>query len=165
LWPRTPDKVFSVTEAWAEENPETLRRLLGALIRAAAWADAQENRAALAAILSQPGYVGAPADVIARSLTDIVYHAGAAGAPQPAHAGWLLTQMMRWGHVAPETDIAAVARQVYRPEIYAAAAASLGMAPIAAADSLEGYGTRGLYRLEDSAAEAEAAPLSRVRRG
>ncbi|HET6970573.1 MAG TPA: CmpA/NrtA family ABC transporter substrate-binding protein, partial [Phenylobacterium sp.] len=54
LWPGTPDKVFATTEAWAEANPAALQALLRALLKAAVWADAPENRAELAAILARP---------------------------------------------------------------------------------------------------------------
>ena len=35
IWPNNPEKVFGVTEAWAEQYPNTHLRLLRALIRAA----------------------------------------------------------------------------------------------------------------------------------
>jgi len=162
IWPRTPDKVFAVAEACAAADPPRLQALLRAMIRAAAWCDAPDNRAALAEILSRPHYVGAEARVIARSLGDIVYDADGAGQPLPVHAAWLLAQMMRWGHIPPDTDIAAVARQVYRPDLYAQAAASLGMSTPAPTDSLVGYGANGAFSLADARGEALHAPLSRV---
>jgi NitT/TauT family transport system ATP-binding protein/nitrate/nitrite transport system substrate-binding protein len=164
LWPRTPDKVFSVREAWAQAHPEALQAVLRALIRAAAWADESANRAELAAILARPDYVAADADVIARSLTDIVYHADHANCPRTVHAAWLLSQMMRWGHIGAEVNIPQVAERVYRPDLYAVAASTLGLPPAPAVDSLRGYGAAGVYRLQDAHIEAAAAPLSRLHR-
>lgn len=157
LRPRTPDKVFAVTEAWAEGHPAELQSLLRALTRAAAWADAAENRAELAAILAQEGHVNADAGVIERTLRHLTYHAAGANLPQPVHAGWMLGQMMRWGHIAPQTDIPAVAQRVYRPDLYSIAAASLGIDVPAIAESLTGFGP-----LADAYAEASSAPLSRI---
>jgi NitT/TauT family transport system ATP-binding protein/nitrate/nitrite transport system substrate-binding protein len=122
LRPRTPDKVLAVTEAWAAEHPDVLPALLRALVRGAAWAEA--NRAELAAILARPRYVGAPAEVIAPSLADMVFHAGDANAPDPAHATWLLEQMARWGHLPASADPTAIAARVYRPDLYALASAA-----------------------------------------
>jgi ABC-type nitrate/sulfonate/bicarbonate transport system substrate-binding protein len=74
VWRGGPEKVFGTTETWAERNPEILQALLRALLRAAAWADAPENRGALAGLLARPDYVGAEAATIAGSLGDIVFH-------------------------------------------------------------------------------------------
>ncbi len=164
IWPRTPDKVFAVTEAWAEANPGALQAMLRALAQAAAWADAPENRPELAVILAQPGYVAADAVVIERSLSDMVFHAGGATCPAPAHGGWLLTQMMRWGHVPADLDIPAAARRIYRPDLHAQAMEALGLPATQPTESLEGFGATGRYRLEDSAREAAIAPLSRLGR-
>jgi NitT/TauT family transport system ATP-binding protein/nitrate/nitrite transport system substrate-binding protein len=163
FWPRTPDKVFAVTEAWARENPERLQALLRAMIRAAAWCDAPQNRPALAEILARSDYVGADREVIARSLGGMVFHDADAGAPLPVHAGWLLAQMMRWGHVAADLDIARVAARVYRPDLYAQAAMSLRLAIGPLPVTLAGYGAGGVFRLETARAEAIASPLSRMR--
>lgn len=123
LWPRTPDKVLAVTEAWAAEHPDALQALLRALLRAAAWAET--NRPELAAILAQPHYVGAPARVIAASLADMIFHTDAANAPDPAHAAWLLEQMARWRHLPASADAAGIVARVYRPDLYEAARATI----------------------------------------
>lgn len=136
LWPRTPDKVLAVRESWGAENPDALQALLRGLLAAAAWADDPANRAELVELLSQPQYVGAPAPVIDASLVDMIFHADAANAPQPLHAEWLLSQMQRWGHVSRELDVAGVARRVYRPDLFAAAA---GGASAPLLEALEGF--------------------------
>ncbi|WP_293676826.1 ABC transporter substrate-binding protein [uncultured Phenylobacterium sp.] len=163
LWPRTPDKVFAVTEAWAEADPPRLRAVLRALLRAAAWADAQENRAELAAILARPHYVGADAAVIEASLGDIVFDADGASAPQPVHAAWLLSQMMRWRHIPADVDIGRVAGQVYRPDLHAAAAVDLGRPAIVPLDGLVGFSPLGPFRLAEAQAHAVHGALSRLR--
>ena len=60
IWPSSPEKVLGVRPAWAEANAETLSRLMVALDAAARWCDAPENRPALAAMLADDAYVGAP---------------------------------------------------------------------------------------------------------
>jgi nitrate/nitrite transport system substrate-binding protein len=142
LWRVGPDKVFGVTDAWARRNPETLTALLRALIRAQAWADEPGHRGELAALLSHPRYVNAPEALVGLSLLGsppyarsepgsdsldyIIYHRYAASFPWRSHAVWFLTQMLRWGQIGPEVDIAAAAEAAYRPDLYRLAAADLG---------------------------------------
>ena len=126
IWPRSPDKVFGVTQGWAERHPETLSALIRAMERAAAWADARENRAELAALLA--GFIGAPEAALRLSLVGpdgdapeafkdpdyIIFHREGANRPVAGHARWFLGQMARWGQV----PAAAEAEAVYRPDLY-----------------------------------------------
>ena len=127
FWPGSPDKVFGLKAQWAATYPDELRAALRAMIRASAWADDPANRQTLAELLSAPEHIGAPAEVIAWALKDeIVFHHNAAGLPRREHALWFLSQMVRWGQVGPGQDLRAVADAVYRPDLFQAAAASLG---------------------------------------
>jgi nitrate/nitrite transport system substrate-binding protein len=71
LWKNNPEKVFGITADFAEQNPNTTRAVVKALIRAAIWLDENDNanRAEAVEILSRPEYVGADAEVIANSMT------------------------------------------------------------------------------------------------
>ncbi|MDR7114577.1 CmpA/NrtA family ABC transporter substrate-binding protein [Caulobacter sp. BE254] len=127
FWPGGPDKVFGVTAAWAASHGDELRAALRALIRAAAWADEPGNHAELVALLSRPDHVGVEPEIVARALkSEIVFHRDAAGLPRREHALWFLSQMVRWGQVGPDLDLAAVADRVYRPDLFRDAALSLG---------------------------------------
>lgn len=144
LWNNSPEKVFTVTETFAEREPRLHQALLRALLEAAAWTDAPENRREVAYILSDTRYVGAPAPLLMGSLTgrllagpdgdaDLlpdfhVFHRYAANFPWISHALWLLTQMSRWGQIAAPVDLPTVARRVYRPDLYREAARALGIA-------------------------------------
>ena len=148
IWRASPDKVFGLTQAWAERHTEALDALLRALIMAGAWCDEIGNRRELASILSHPRYVGAPEDALARSLVSapegsdhddgIVYHRYAAGFPWRSHAVWFLSQMIRWGQVSPDIDIAGTAARAYRPDLYRAAAQSIGVAVPIVDEKVEG---------------------------
>jgi len=165
IWKNNPEKVFGVTKAWAEANPNTLRAVVKALIRAGMWldADGNANRAEAAEILSRPEYVGADAAVIANSMTGTfeyekgdkrevadfnVFFRYHATYPYYADAVWYLTQMRRWGQIGetkPDAWYDEVARKVYRPDIYMAAAKELiaeGKATAAdfPPDGEDGYG-------------------------
>lgn len=142
LWNNAPDKVFGATAEWVERHPGTHRALLMALIEASEWADRLENRSELIAMLASPSYVGVPIEVVGMSLSGGIqyaldeaprpladyhrFHASAANFPWRSHALWYLAQMVRWRQLPPDADLAAIARQAFRPDLYREAAAALG---------------------------------------
>ncbi len=143
IWNNSPEKVLAVNRAFAEQHAEVHQALLRALIEAARWTDAAENRHEVAGILAQERYVGAPEPLLAASLTGRfvfmpggdsvgvpdfhVFHRYAANFPWTSHAVWLLTQMLRWGQLASPVDLLTVARSVYRPDLYSQAARDVGV--------------------------------------
>ena len=145
IWKDNPEKVFGVSQAWADKNPNTHKAVLKALIRAAMWLDSGglENRKEAAKIMSRPEYVGADYEVIANSMTGTfeyekgdkrsvhdfnVFFRYNATYPYYSDAVWYLSQMRRWGQIAkqkPDSWYMAMAKQVYRPDLYAEAAKEL----------------------------------------
>ncbi|MBY6135727.1 ABC transporter substrate-binding protein [Nocardioides marinus] len=145
IWKNNPEKVFGITAEFAEENPNTTRAVVKALIRAAMWLDENDNanRAEAVEILSRPDYVGADPEVIANSMTGTfeyepgdkrevpdfnVFFRYNATYPFYSDAVWYLTQMRRWGQIGeakPDSWYDEVARSVYKPEIYLEAAKML----------------------------------------
>jgi nitrate/nitrite transport system substrate-binding protein len=145
IWPVSPDKVFGVTRAWAEKNPNTLLAVAKALIRASIWLDASNgvNRKEAAQILSRPEYVGADYRVLSNSMLGTfeygtgdkrqkpnfnVFFRGYASYPYLSDAVWSLTQMRRWGQITeskPDQWYHETAKRVYRPDIYLKAASLL----------------------------------------
>ncbi|CAN7254014.1 CmpA/NrtA family ABC transporter substrate-binding protein [Phenylobacterium sp. LjRoot225] len=162
VWRDGPEKVFGVTADWATRNPEALQALLRALLKGAAWADDPENRAQLAQILAQPEYVDASVGSIARSLPTTSFHRNAANAPLPVQAGWLLSQMMRWGHAPPDLDIRAMAEAVYRLDLYNQAAADLGWSTVSAPEAADGFADGRVFRLGEAQAYAQSFTLGRL---
>ncbi|MDF4311547.1 CmpA/NrtA family ABC transporter substrate-binding protein, partial [Vibrio parahaemolyticus] len=138
IWKNNPEKVFGVSKAWAEKNPNTHIRVVKALIRAAHWLDENNNanRQEAVKMLAKSEYVGADADVIANSMTgtfeyekgdkrDVpdfnVFFRHNATYPYYSDAIWYLTQMRRWGQISSEKSddwYMDVAKEVYRPDIY-----------------------------------------------
>lgn len=145
IWKNNPEKVFGVSNKWAEENPNTHLAVVKALIRAAKWLDENNNanRAEAVKILAKSEYVGADAEVIANSMTgtfeyekgdkrDVpdfnVFYRYFATYPYYSDAIWYLTQMRRWGQIAEgKSDqwYIDTAKKVYRPDIYMQAAKML----------------------------------------
>jgi len=145
IWKDNPEKVFGVSKAWADKYPNTHIRVVKALIRAAQWLDANndKNRPEAVKILSKSNYVGADYNVIANSMTGTfeyekgdkrslpdfnVFFRYNATYPYYSDAIWYLTQMRRWGQIAeqkPDSWYMDIAKKVYRPDIYAIAAKEL----------------------------------------
>jgi len=134
IWSASPDKVLGVTERWAEEHPDALAALLRALDAAARWCGDPTNRAEAAEILARPDYLGQPAALIVGALSGritagtgetiiavadfFVPYAGGANSPDPAHALWFYSQMVRWGQIEASAGSARIAAASYRPDLY-----------------------------------------------
>jgi nitrate/nitrite transport system substrate-binding protein len=159
IWNNNPEKVLGVNQEWAEQNPNTHKALIRALLQAARWMDAHENRPEVVDIISRSHYVNAPAEIVGMSMTGTfryglgeppvsmpdfnVFFRFAATFPWRSHAEWFLTQMMRWGQIEEPVDIAAVADEVYRPDLYREAAVALDLALPMVDRKREGDHTRG----------------------
>ena len=145
IWKNNPEKVFGVTKAWADENPNTLVALTKALIKAGKWLDATKdgklvNREEACRILSQPNYVGADFDIINNSMSGHFYFQKTdkrampdfnvffkyhATYPHYSDGVWFLTQMRRWGQITEAKSAAwyhETAKSVYLPDVYRKAA-------------------------------------------
>jgi nitrate/nitrite transport system substrate-binding protein len=173
LWNNNPEKVFGVNAEWAEQYPNTHRALLTALLRAARWTDALENRPAVAEMIAQPRYVNAPVEIVAQSMTGTFRHAldeppvrmpdfnvffrFGATYPWRSHALWFLTQMIRWGQIDRPIDLAATAAEVYRPDLYREAAEGLDLAVPTVDYKTEGHHTRG-WTLEQATTRLAMGP-------
>ncbi len=144
IWKNNPEKVFAVTSDWAAKNPATHVAVVKALIRAAEWLDASpENRVEACRILARPEYVGADFKIIANSMTGTweyapgdtrrlpdfnVFFRYFATYPYYSDAIWFLTQMRRWGQIGEARSddwYKQTAADVYKPDIYLAAARAL----------------------------------------
>lgn len=164
IWADGPEKVFGVTADWAQRHPQALQALLRALLKAGAWAEDPENRQQLAHLLAREDYVDAAAGSIARSLPTTSFHRGGANAPLPVQAGWLLSQMIRWGQAPRELDVRRIATEVYRLDLYNQAAADLGWARASSPSAAEGFADGRAFRLDEALAYAETFPLRRLTR-
>ena len=135
IWPSSPEKVLGVRPDWADNNAETLARLLVALDRAAEWCDDRGNRRELATMLSP--YVDAPEDLVRDLLLDrylvdpdgrvraipdyLTFHRGAANFPWISEALWTFGQMVRWGQARYSPADERAAASACRPDLYRAA--------------------------------------------
>jgi nitrate/nitrite transport system substrate-binding protein len=145
LMKNSAEKIFGVNKSWADKNPNTHKAVIKALIRASMWLDAEnnKNRNEGVEMLSQKQYVGADYEVIANSMNGTfeyekgdkrdlpdfnVFFRHNGSYPYYSDAIWSLTQMRRWGQINEYKSDAwymETAKQVYRPDIYMAAAKAL----------------------------------------
>jgi ABC-type nitrate/sulfonate/bicarbonate transport system substrate-binding protein len=152
IWNNGTEKVFAVGQVLADQSPDRLQAALRALLRAAEYCDTPSSAPAVAALLSQEKYLGLPAEIIQTSLPgaasrrsatsfanadESVFFANAANFPWRSHAQWFLREMTRWGYIGRDAD-QAIATAIFRPELYAQAARSLGLAVPAAEVKREG---------------------------
>jgi NitT/TauT family transport system ATP-binding protein/nitrate/nitrite transport system substrate-binding protein len=147
IWNHGLEKVFAVRQRIAEATPERLQAALRALLCAAQFCDDPVNAPKVAAILAQDAYLDLPADVIATSLPSTatarphadksVFFANMATFPWLSQAQWFLGEMRRWGYLGTGADSQSIA-SIFRPDLHAAAALSLGLAVPANTTKSEG---------------------------
>ena len=141
IWPFSPEKVLGCRLEWAQRHPKQLACLQRALYRASVWCEEPGNHAELAGLLSQPRYVGAPAELLRRALGGrlaLTTHSEPvqvedffvparqhATFPWVSHGLWFYEQMLRWKQIEFAAHQVAVVRATYRPDLYRAALGSV----------------------------------------
>ncbi len=161
LWARSPEKVLGVRDAWAKRNPALVSDLVRALISAGRWLDEPGNRPEAARILARADYIGVPEEILLRPLTGklitggkqrdivdpdlVIFHRGDANFPWHSHAVWIMTQMIRWGQIREPFDLGALAREIFRTDLYREAVAALDLSAPAADTKREGANGSGVF--------------------
>ncbi|AGB74323.1 MULTISPECIES: CmpA/NrtA family ABC transporter substrate-binding protein [Rhizobium] len=144
LWKHHPEKALGLRAEWLEKNPNAAKALLMAIMEAQQWADRMENKDEMAEILGRRQWFNVPPkDVAGRLKGDINYGNGRdvkatdlfmkfwrdnASYPFKSHDAWFVTENVRWGTFAPNTDIKTLVSQVNREDVWRDAAKELGVA-------------------------------------
>jgi ABC-type nitrate/sulfonate/bicarbonate transport system substrate-binding protein len=135
LAPDHPEKVLLTTEAFAQENPVALERVIRALHAACAWCDKKENRSRLVELLLGSGHLRVERDILRLSLigpfhdgtgrtrdaTDFhVFHRRNANEPTRAKSDWLVGEFLKNGLIDPGRESAARAAmdECWRPDLF-----------------------------------------------
>ena len=142
IWRLSPEKVLGCRLEWTQRHPNRLQALVRALHRSAQWCEDPANHEELARMLAEPRFVGAPADILRRGLSNrlrlhpdgelqqlpdfYVPASRAATFPWVSHARGFYSQMVRWGQVAHDDGHVAQVRATYRPDLYRLALAKSG---------------------------------------
>ncbi len=144
IWAKHPEKSFAMRADWVEKNPIATKALLMAIMEAQQWADDMANKEELAEMVGKRAWFNVPSkDIVGRLKGDYDYGSGRQEAASPhlmkfwkdnasypfqSHEKWFLTENIRWGKFAPDTDISALVGQVNREDIWREAASALGIA-------------------------------------
>jgi ABC-type nitrate/sulfonate/bicarbonate transport system substrate-binding protein len=176
---RAAEKVLAVRQSWSEKNPEILAALIRAHVRAAEFIEQPENRTEAARILAQPERIGVDAEVIQRTLDGrlkispdgamrqssryLLVGRERAARPDPVQAAWLYAQMVRWGQASLSAEAVAVAKAVFRPDLFDAA---LGIKPSAGTNGSDAIGAFAgpVFNADDIAGYLSAFDIVRGRK-
>ncbi|KAA3527709.1 nitrate ABC transporter substrate-binding protein [Agrobacterium tumefaciens] len=151
LWKGHPEKALGMRADWVEKNPNATKALLMAVMEAQQWCDEMANKEEMSTILGKRQWFNVPPkDVLGRLKGNINYgnarvleNTGLqmkfwqdhASYPFRSHDSWFITENIRWGKFAPDTDVKALVAKVNREDIWRDAAKDLGVADIPASTS------------------------------
>ncbi|CDN94841.1 CmpA/NrtA family ABC transporter substrate-binding protein [Agrobacterium tumefaciens] len=151
LWKGHPEKALGMRADWVEKNPNATKALLMAVMEAQQWCDEMANKEEMSTILGKRQWFNVPPkDVLGRLKGNINYGNGRvlentglqmkfwqdhASYPFRSHDSWFITENIRWGKFAPDTDVKALVEKVNREDIWRAAAKDLGVADLPASTS------------------------------
>jgi two-component system, oxyanion-binding sensor len=130
IWHNAPEKVLAVHRVWATLHPGDHVALVRALLRVCQWLENAANRDEALAILTQPQYLGFTPATLQAGLRagKHSFFRESANCPWPVHGLWLLSQMMRWGHVRQDIDTRSLIDATFRRDIFQQACALEGLA-------------------------------------
>lgn len=151
LWKGHPEKALGMRADWVEKNPNATKALLMAVMEAQQWCDEMANKEEMSTILGKRQWFNVPPkDVLGRLKGIINYGNGRvlentglqmkfwqdhASYPFRSHDSWFITENIRWGKFAPDTDVKALVAKVNREDIWRDAAKDLGVADTPASTS------------------------------
>lgn len=123
LWNQHPCCVFSTSERFIKENPNTFMALSMAILEATAMAELPENRAPFADAMAPRNYLNQPPEILRQILTGI-FPDGLGNVrrvpdrisfmpfPSQSMSIWVLSQMKRWGYIKEDINYADISRQI-----------------------------------------------------
>jgi len=144
IWPDHPEKVLGCTREFVEQNPNTARALVKAVLEASRFIEEnQQNRRSTAQLLSGKDYLDAPASCIEPRLLGeysdglgnqwqdnhaLRFHGGGeVNLPYLSDGMWFMTQFRRWGLLREDPDYLSVATRVHQLDLYRQAAGEVGI--------------------------------------
>lgn len=123
LWDQHPCCVFSTSQRFIDENPNTFMALSMAILEATAMAELPENRAHFAEVMAPRNYLNQPVEVLRQVLTGI-FPDGLGNVrrvpdrisfmpfPSQSMSVWVLAQMKRWGYIKEDINYQDIARRI-----------------------------------------------------
>jgi nitrate/nitrite transport system substrate-binding protein len=172
LWFKHPEKVLGMRADWVDANPKATLAIMMAVMEAQQWCEKAENKAEMAEIVGRRQWFNVPvSDIIGRIKGDINYgrgrvetgtklgmkfwgEGGAVSYPWKSLDSWFITENMRWGKFAADTDVKALVAKTNRSDLWLEAAKSLGVANAPSGDS------RGVEKFFDGKIFDPADPMA-----
>ncbi len=145
IWQDHPEKVLGTTADFVQQNPNTARAVMMAILEASQWIDASlQNKVKMAETIADKSYVNTSVDAINQRILgryqnglgktwDDANHMkffndGSVNFPYLSDGMWFLTQHKRWGLLKEHPDYLAVAKQINQIDLYKQAASQLNIA-------------------------------------
>ncbi|MGB7799884.1 ABC transporter substrate-binding protein [Buttiauxella sp.] len=149
IWPDHPEKILGTRREWVEQNPNTARALVAAVLEASRWIDASDdNRRETASVLAGRAYLNTKTEYLTGRMLGQYdngigkkwqdnhgmqfFRDGEVTFPWLSDGMWFLTQHRRWGLLDHDPDYLAIARRINRIDIYQQAATAVGNVAIPA---------------------------------
>jgi nitrate/nitrite transport system substrate-binding protein len=139
IWKDHPEKTLGTTAEFVQQNPNTARAMVAAILDASKFIDTMTNRKKVSEIIADKSYVNCPVEIIDQRMegdydngigkkwkdADLMkfYADGVVNFPFLSDGMWFLTQHRRWGLLKEDPDYLAVAKQINKIDIYKDAAA------------------------------------------
>ncbi len=138
IWKDHPEKVLGTRLEFVQQNPNTARAMIMAILEASKYIDTMSNRVKVAEVIAQKSYVNTEASVIEGRMKGEYenglgkkwkdanymkfYNDGKVTFPYLSDGMWFLTQHRRWGLLKEDPDYLAVAKQINQINLYTQAA-------------------------------------------
>lgn len=170
IWFNHPEKILGMRADFVDANPKATLAIMMAVMEAQQWCDKPENKDEMAEIIGRRQWFNVPvADIVGRLKGDINYGRGrvekgtklgmkfwgvngSVSYPWKSLDAWFVTENIRWGKFAPDTDIKGLVAKTNRSDLWLEAAKGLGLASTPSGDS------RGIEKFFDGKAFDPADP-------
>ena len=124
IWDGHPCCAFGVSDEFIKQNPNTFAALYRAVLGASYMASQAKDRDLIAKVIAPAQYLNQPEAVLTQVLTgkfadglgnikNVPDRANFDPVPWQSMAGWMLTQMKRWGYVKGEVNYKQIAEKVF----------------------------------------------------
>ncbi len=132
VWQNAPEKVLGMRADWTAQHETMHRHLVRALLAACQWLDSPHHHDILKDILSRPEYLGERIKVLDNHPYSLFhprlhqhFFEHSANFPWVSQAHWLASRLQSQGQLGKVTgeDVS----EVYRPDLFRKAAASMGI--------------------------------------
>ncbi|MBX9760304.1 MAG: ABC transporter substrate-binding protein [Beijerinckiaceae bacterium] len=172
LWFQHPEKVLGMRADWVDANPKATLAIMAATMEAQAWCEKMENKEEMATIIGRRQWFNVPvADIINRLRGNINYgngrvangtnlqmkfwgENGDVSYPWKSLDSWFITENIRWGKFAPNTDVKALVDRTNRSDLWLEAARMIGVTKPPSGDS------RGVEKFFDGKSFDPANPMA-----